>query len=94
MEGDPKGYLEPDAVYLGDSRKLLSRIRPETVALSLWSPPYFVGKSYERGWSFEDWKGLLAEVIALHRPILRPGGFLAINIADILAFPDPGMPRL
>lgn len=81
-------------MYLGDSRKLLSRIRPETVALSLWSPPYFVGKSYERGWSFEDWKGLLAEVIALHRPILRPGGFLAINIADILAFPDPGMPRL
>ena len=26
--------------------------------------------------------------------MLKPGGFLAINIADILAFPDPDMPRI
>jgi site-specific DNA-methyltransferase (adenine-specific) len=33
-------------------------------------------------------------VIALHFPIVKPGGFLVINIADILAFADPTMPRI
>jgi site-specific DNA-methyltransferase (adenine-specific) len=53
-----------------------------------------VGKSYERDLSFSDWKNLLREVIALHFPLTKPGGFLAINIADILAFPDEAMPRI
>ena len=39
-------------------------------------------------------KSRLAEVTALHFPIIKAGGFLAINIADILAFPDPAMPRI
>ena len=43
--------------------------------------------------SFSE-KALLRDVIALHVPILKPGGFLAINIADILCFPDPHMPRI
>ena len=33
-------------------------------------------------------------MIALHFTLIRPGGFLAINIADILAFPDDAMPRI
>lgn len=37
---------------------------------------------------------MLAEVIRLHYSILKPGGFLVINIADILCFPDPTMPRI
>ena len=36
---------------------------------------------------------MLCEVIALHEPILKPGGFLAVNIADILCFSDPTLPR-
>jgi site-specific DNA-methyltransferase (adenine-specific) len=64
------------------------------VALSFWSPPYCVGKSYEKNLTFQDWKGLLSAVIALHFPIIKLGGFLAINIADILAFPDPSMPKI
>jgi site-specific DNA-methyltransferase (adenine-specific) len=30
----------------------------------------------------------------LHFDVIEPGGFLVINIADILAFPDPSMPRI
>ncbi len=86
--------LQDNQIYCGDARALLERIHPESVALSFWSPPYFVGKSYEKDLSFEDWQSLLREVIRLHIPILKPGGFLAINIADILAFPDPDMPRI
>ena len=87
-------YLEEDRIHCGDARHLLRQIRPASVALSFWSPPYFVGKSYEKSLSFQDWQDLLSEVIALHFPIIKPGGFLAINIADILAFPDPGMPKI
>lgn len=88
------GYLIHDAIYQGDARALLRLVEPNSVALSFWSPPYFVGKSYEKDLSFDDWKSLLREVIALHFPLIKPGGFLAINIADILVFPDGAMPRI
>lgn len=86
--------LEPGRVYAGDARTLLPRIQNESVALSFWSPPYFVGKSYEAHLTFDAWQDLLREVIALHAPILTPGGFLAVNIADILCFRDASMPRV
>ena len=87
-------FLGENHIYHGDSRILLKRIRPESIALSVWSPPYFVGKAYEKDSSFKDWKDLLREVIKLHFPIIKPGGFLAINIADILCFKDESMPKI
>jgi DNA modification methylase len=85
--------LEINQIYLGDARELLNQIEENSIACSVWSPPYHVGKDYEKDNSYEDWVNLLRDVIHLHYPILKPGGFLAINIADILAFPDPSMPR-
>ena len=97
-ETDERGrqpdYLSENVVHCGDARYLLRQVEPGSVALSFWSPPYFVGKSYEKEMSFGDWQDLLQEVIALHFVATKPGGFLAINIADILAFPDPDMPRI
>ncbi len=87
-------HLSLDRIYHGDARTLLERIEPASIALSVWSPPYFVGKSYERDLHFEDWEQLLRQVIAAHYSLLKPGGFLAINIADILCFADPAMPRI
>jgi site-specific DNA-methyltransferase (adenine-specific) len=81
-------------IHQGDARDLLHQIEPGSIACSVWSPPYHVGKEYEKGITYEEWIALLNEVIALHYPILKDGGFLVINIADILAFPDPLMPRL
>lgn len=86
--------LEPNDIYNGDSRILLKKIEKNSISLSVWSPPYFVGKDYEKDLSFEDWKNLLRNVIALHFPIIKPGGFLAINIADILCFKDERMPKI
>ena len=40
--------LGDNEIYLGDARHLIKRIHPESVALSFWSPPYYVGKSYEK----------------------------------------------
>ena len=87
-------YLAPNHIYQGDARALLGCIRPETVSLSFWSPPYFVGKSYETDLDFPAWSDLLRETITGHFDVIAPGGFLAVNIADILAFEDPDMPRI
>ncbi len=91
---EPVQYLRPNEIYLGDAIQLLPQIEPNSIALSVWSPPYFVGKEYEANLSFEDWQDLLKTVIHLHFPIVKPGGFLVINIADILVFRDPSMPRI
>ncbi len=87
-------YLKVNEIHQGDARELLARIEPNSVSVSVWSPPYFVGKEYEAYLTFEDWQNLLRSVILLHFPIIKPGGFLVINIADILVFKDPEMPRV
>jgi DNA modification methylase len=103
MPGDVRGrgmisplteYLATDTIHCGDSRDLLKKIQPSSVSLSVWSPPYHVGKQYEKGISYANWQTMLSDVIALHSPILKPGAFLAINIADILCFQDDSMPRI
>jgi DNA modification methylase len=94
MEGMTPLRYAPDNIYEGDARNLAEHIEPGAIAVSIWSPPYHVGKNYERDMSFFDWKNLLRRVIATHAVILKPGGFLAINIADILCFKDSSMPRI
>lgn len=85
--------LAKNKIYGGDSTVMLRLIEKDSVALSVWSPPYFVGKEYERHLTYEKWLQLLEEVIRCHFAILQPGGFMAINIADILCFPDENLPR-
>lgn len=87
-------YLKIDDIYCGEAESLMHKIEPESIALSIWSPPYHVGKNYESGQSYDDWQTMLSEVIKLHFTVLKPGGFLAINIGDILCFPDEKMPRI
>lgn len=86
-------YLDVNKIYHGRSEEWMKKIRPGSVALSFWSPPYFVGKNYEKGETFESWQATLRNVIELHATVLKPGGFMVINIADILCFPDEKIPR-
>lgn len=86
--------LKVNAIHQGDAAELLKRIEPNSIAVSVWSPPYFVGKNYEKHLTFEGWQNLLKSVISNHFPIIKPGGFLAINIADILVFRDEKMPKI
>jgi DNA modification methylase len=71
----------------------MKRIAPNSVSASFWSPPYFVGKEYERGETYDSWQLMLKQVIQLHYDILKPGGFMVINIADILCFKDESIPK-
>jgi site-specific DNA-methyltransferase (adenine-specific) len=92
--GEIQSPLALNEIYLGDSRDLLKQIDSNSIACSIWSPPYHTGKKYEAGMTYQEWQNLLKDVIKLHYSILKPGAFLAINIADILAFPDPTMPKI
>lgn len=87
-------YLKTNNIYCGDSRALLYDIEPDSIAVSIWSPPYHVGKNYESGQTYDEWLSMLSDVIKAHFHVLKPGGFLAINIGDILVFPDENMPRI
>jgi len=87
-------FLKHNEIYHGNSVELIKKIEPETVALSFWSPPYFVGKDYEKGETYETWQSMLRNVISGHFNALKKGGFLVINIDDILAFPDIHMPKI
>lgn len=94
-EGD--GLLEKNMnkIYKGDTVKILKRNVPDdSVDLSFWSPPYFVGKAYEKHMTFESWQELLQNVIYEHQRVVKPGGFMVVNIGDILCFQDPQMPRI
>ena len=93
MNIDATQYLPVNDVYKGDARFLLNNIQPGSIALSFWSPPYHVGKGYEQGQTYDEWREMLRDVIAAHFNILKPGCFLVINIDDILAFQDENMPR-
>src|SRR5438874_3411863 len=48
--------LAVNAIHRGDASKLLPRIERDSVALSVWSPPYYVGKSYEAHLDFDAWQ--------------------------------------
>ena len=82
-----------DTIIHGRCESVMKTFPQESISLSFWSPPYFLGKSYEQGETYDTWQALLKSAIRAHYRILKPGGFLVINIADILAFPDPKIPR-
>lgn len=86
--------IENNNIYLGDSCKILKDIEPNSISLSFWSPPYFLGKEYEKSETYESWQNLLQTIITEHYRILKPGGFMVINIADILSFEDAKMPKI
>lgn len=87
-------FLSVDTVYCGKAEEIMKQIEPDSIAVSVWSPPYHVGKSYESGQSYEEWQEMLRTVIGNHFTCLKPGGFLAVNIGDILCFPDAEMPKI
>jgi len=86
--------LEVNNLYCGRAEELLEQVVSESIDLSFWSPPYFVGKSYEKDLTYYEWKEMLRTVIQKHERVLKPGCFLAINIADIICFADDNLPKI
>lgn len=82
-----------NTIHTGDAVEVLRNIPGSVVDLSVFSPPYFVGKDYEAHMDFPGWKNLLQGVVIEHGRVLKSGAFMVINISDILCFSDKEMPR-
>jgi DNA modification methylase len=100
MDADPKSPLQEGrssafhaascSLFLGDCREMMERHIPsDSVSLSVWSPPYCVGKEYERGVSYDEWANMLADVLQAHARILKPGGFCAVTMTVRVGGRDP-----
>lgn len=68
---------------MDDARNMLDHIQKGSVHLAVWSPPYCVGKAYEKEQSLEEWRIVLADIIQRVYDVLVPGGRIAINVANI-----------
>ena len=85
--------IEIDQIYNEDCLQGMKRIDDASVDCVVTSPPYFVDKEYEHGTTYDEWQSLLQDFIAQSARVLKPGGVMVINIADILTFKDEQMPR-
>ncbi len=80
---------EVDCVILGDARDM-SRVRDNSVALVVTSPPYFAGKRYEEALgkggipaTYLEYLGMLRDVLGECVRVLEPGGRIAVNVANL-----------
>lgn len=88
--------MELDKIYCGDSRRM-DKIDDNSVHLTVTSPPYFVGKTYENYLKsiddyFEMLRGVFKEVIR----VTIPGGKIIINLGDLAVgshFNEGGFPE-
>jgi DNA modification methylase len=87
-----------EAIHRRDSREMTSVLPPNSVALVVTSPPYFVGKEYELAisgdpetratgpsipTSYLEYLSMLREVFAASVEVLEPGGRIAVNVANL-----------
>ena len=81
---DPKASL-PHSGFEADriichSIENMCEIPDTSVHLVVTSPPYNVGKEYEREQSFEDWLGLMRRVFTEVKRVTIPGGKVCVNV--------------
>jgi adenine-specific DNA-methyltransferase len=70
-----------DAALLnGDCRKLLAVIPDNSIALTVTSPPYCMGKEYEPGNKIEDFITAHTEILPEIMRVTRPGGSICWQI--------------
>ncbi len=67
-------------VFQGDCRQLLAALPADSVSLIVSSPPYFMGKEYDRSDKHEDFAKEHRELAPLLTRVLRPGGSLCWQI--------------
>lgn len=85
----------PDAdvtLYAGDCRKLLHQIPRNSAQLIVTSPPYNIGKKYEKKQALEDYLKEQNEVIGLCAERLREGGSICWEVGNHIAGPNEVLP--
>src|ERR1051326_3147031 len=67
-------------LFHGDCRELLRELPAASVRLIVSSPPYFMGKEYDRSKRYEDFEREHRELVPLLSRILRPGGSICWQV--------------
>lgn len=75
-------YYQDDAViiYHADCRDILPQIPDKSIDLVATSPPYNVGKEYERVLDWIDYYSFIKEWLVATMELLKNGGVLAVNL--------------
>ncbi len=71
-----------DHIICGDCSVVLKNLPDSSINLIITSPPYFVNKSYENTWTFEEYSSLMDCVFKESYRIICPGGYAIFNFGD------------
>jgi DNA modification methylase len=71
-----------DEVFVKSAEEMVE-LADNSVALMVTSPPYHVGKDYDRTGTFDDYLNLLETVFAEVHRVLQPGGRAVVNVANL-----------
>ena len=66
--------------FQGDWRHLMPRVQSATIDLTLTSPPYCIGKSYDTGQSIDDFEHEIRQIIPHVIRITKPGGSICWQV--------------
>ena len=61
---------------------VMTAIPRDTIDLVVTSPPYFVNKSYEKTWTWDEYVNLMDAVFFIVHRSLKPGCYFVINFGD------------
>lgn len=74
--------MKVDTLYLSECINLYSKIPDNYIDLVVTSPPYFVGKEYERKVGWSQYEQLMKDVYKETHRTLKPGGYFIINFGE------------
>jgi len=75
-----EGFL--DKIFCKSSERM-DELPENSVHLMVTSPPYNVGKEYDKGLTLDEYKSLLRDVFKEVHRVLVPGGRACVNIANL-----------
>jgi len=76
---DPKADV---VLYVGDALELLNQVPDETVELVVTSPPYNIGKSYEKRIPLSEYQALQEKVVKEAVRITKPYGSICWQVGN------------
>lgn len=76
----PDDYV--NHIVQGDCKQCLMKLPGNCIDLVITSPPYFVQKNYEKGWTWSQYSDLMTSLyVEIHR-VLKPGKYFVVNYGD------------